>query len=148
MAGFKGHVDYSVDSKGRVALPAKMRRAINPEASNCVVLTRGFESCIFVYPQDKWEKMEAGFDDLNQYNAEARHFVRIIEMWADDQEIDAQGRITIPKKMMEFAQITDKVTVVGARDRMELWNPEVLDNFMNPLYEQYETLAETVMRGM
>jgi MraZ protein len=148
MAGFKGHAEYSVDAKGRVALPAKMRRAIRPEANNTVMITRGIENCIFIYPMDEWERKDSEMDKLNQYHGEARDFVRMISMWADDQELDSQGRITLSKKILEFAHITDKVTVVGAKDRIEIWNPDTLEAYMNPVYDRYETLAERVMGGI
>ena len=58
MAGFKGQASYSIDAKGRVAIPAKMRNAMNPEAKGTFTVTRGFEKCIFLYPLDRWTEME------------------------------------------------------------------------------------------
>ncbi|MEX0599172.1 MAG: division/cell wall cluster transcriptional repressor MraZ, partial [Rhodothermales bacterium] len=72
MASFKGQAEYSVDSKGRVAIPAKMRNALSPEAKNSFTITRGFEQCINLYPLDQWEKREAEISELNTYRSEAR----------------------------------------------------------------------------
>src|SRR5574337_1072223 len=57
MSSFKGRFSYSIDNKGRIALPAKLRKSVSPEANESFVLTRGFEQCLFVYPQDEWNKL-------------------------------------------------------------------------------------------
>lgn len=80
MAGFKGQAEYSVDSKGRVAVPAKMRSVLKPEAKSTFTLTRGFEKCIFGYPQDRWEEMENDMSALNTYVTKSRDFIRGILM--------------------------------------------------------------------
>ncbi|GIV60104.1 division/cell wall cluster transcriptional repressor MraZ [Rhodocaloribacter litoris] len=145
MARFKGQASYSVDSKGRVAIPAKMRSAMNPEAKNTFTITRGFEQCIFLYPLDKWEAIEDEFEQLNLYQRESRDFVRIILMWAEEVTLDGQGRVRIPETLMDYARITDKALIIGALDHIEIWNPELFDAYINSKAERYETLAEQVM---
>jgi MraZ protein len=106
MAGFKGQAAYSVDAKGRVAIPAKMRAALSPEAKNTFTITRGFEKCVFLYPLDHWARMEMEMRELNMYNKESRDFLRTILMWADEMALDGQGRIAIARPLLEFAGIT------------------------------------------
>ncbi len=142
---FKGQAEYSVDSKGRVAIPAKMRNALNPEAKNTFTITRGFERCIFLYPMDRWSEMEEEIESLNMYNREARDFVRRIMMWADEASLDGQGRITIPKPLVEFGNISDRALILGAFDHIEIWDPDSFDNYLNEQPDDYETLAERVM---
>ena len=101
MPGFKGQAEYSIDSKGRVAIPAKMRNAMNPEAKGTFTMTRGFEKCVFLYPMDHWETMEEEIGGLNMYSAQARAFTRRIMMWADEVELDGQGRIRPSKELVE-----------------------------------------------
>ncbi|MDQ7041095.1 MAG: division/cell wall cluster transcriptional repressor MraZ [Rhodothermus sp.] len=145
MAGFKGQAEYSVDDKGRVAIPAKMRAVLKPEAKGTFTVTRGFERCIFVYPLDRWEEMEAQMMALNLYNREARNFVRLILRWAEEVTLDKQGRIVLPKPLMEYAGITDRALIIGALDHIEIWNPATFDQYMNEQPTDYETLAEQVM---
>lgn len=145
MAGFKGQAEYSVDSKGRVAIPAKMRSALNPEAKNTFTITRGFEQCIFLYPQDHWAQMEKEIAGLNMYNRETRDFVRTIMMWADEVTLDGQGRISLPKPLIEFGSIDDRATIIGAFDHIEIWDPDIFDRYLNEQPADYETLAERVM---
>ena len=125
MASFKGQAEYSVDSKGRVAIPARMRNALNPDANNSFTITRGFEQCILLFPLDEWAKREAEIARLNTYRSEARSFVRTIMRWADEVTLDEQGRIVVPKNLISFAGLKDAVLIIGVLDRIEIWNPDV-----------------------
>ena len=145
---FKGQAEYSVDSKGRVAIPAKMRSAMNPEAKNTFTITRGMEQCIFLYPMDHWTKMEEEIASLNMYSGDARGFVRRIMMWADEVTLDGQGRISIPKPLMEFGGLDGSALILGAFDRIEIWNPDTFDDYLNDQSDDYESLAERVMGDM
>ena len=145
MPGFKGQADYSVDSKGRVAIPAKMRNALNPEAKGTFTVTRGFEKCIFLYPLDRWMEMEEEIGSLSTYDREARAFTRRIMMWADEVPLDGQGRIRIPEALVEFAGLSDRALILGAYDRIEIWDPETFEHYLNEETADYETLAERVM---
>ncbi|HCR48476.1 MAG TPA: division/cell wall cluster transcriptional repressor MraZ [Bacteroidetes bacterium] len=146
MAGFKGQADYSVDAKGRVALPAKMRRVLSPAANDTFVLTRGIERCVYLYPLDVWNKKEAAeFEHLNQYEPETRAMLRSMYRWADEETLDAQGRVIISKRLIEFAGIADKVTIIGALDRIEIWNPDVLTTELAEEDAQYGARIQLVM---
>lgn len=145
MAFFKGQAEYSVDSKGRVAIPAKMRNTLSPEADGTFTITRGFEDCIFLYPKDRWSAMEQEIAGLNMYSRETRDFVRIIMRWAEEVTLDGQGRISIPKPLVEFGNISDRALIIGALDHIEIWDPSAFDTYLNEEPEDYETLAERVM---
>jgi len=145
MAGFKGQASYSIDAKGRVAIPAKMRNAMNPEAKGTFTVTRGFEKCIFLYPLDRWTEMEEEIGALSTYNKEARAFTRRIMMWADEVTLDGQGRIGIPRPLMEYAGVKERALILGAYDRIEIWNPDTFEQYLNEETADYETLAERVM---
>ena len=147
MAGFKGQAEYSVDAKGRVAIPAKMRNALSAEARNTFTVTRGFERCVYLYPQDHWEKMEEEMRSLNMYDRASRQFLREILMWADEASLDGQGRISIPKPLADRAGIDfgKSVLVIGALEHIEIWNPDVFRNYQAEHDEEYVVLAERVM---
>jgi len=142
---FKGQAEYSVDSKGRVAIPAEMRKAMSPEAQDTFTITRGFEDCIFLYPMDQWSSIEEEIGDLNMYEREARDFIRIIMMWANEVSLDGQGRISIPNPLLEFAGLDDSALILGAFDHIEIWDPEQFNQYLNEQPDDYETLAESVM---
>lgn len=144
MAGFKGRADYSVDSKGRVAIPAKMRNAMNPEANGAFTITRGTKRNIYLYPQDRWREMEEKLKEKKMYQRETEDAVRLLYMWADDVSLDSQGRVRIPESLKAFANITDRAVIIGTYDKIEIWNPETLEAHLNAQSERYETLAERV----
>lgn len=142
---FKGQAEYSIDAKGRVAIPAKMRNDLRPEAKNTFVVTRGFEKCVFVYPADRWDMMEEEMAGLNTYRSETRDFIRIIMMWAADVTFDSQGRITLPKRLIDFAGLDGRAMILGAFDHIEIWDPDRFEAYLNEQTDDYETLAERVM---
>jgi MraZ protein len=145
MAFFKGQETYSIDNKGRVNIPSKMRKSISPDANDTFTVTRGQEECISAYPMDSWKKYEEKFEELNQYNPKNRYFLRKLLIWSEDVSLDSQQRITLPKKLLEFAGIENKVTIVGMVDHIEFWNPEKFEEYLNKHEESYEDVAATVM---
>ena len=145
MGSFKGQADYSVDSKGRIAIPAKMRSALRPEAVGMFTMTRGFEPCIYLYPHDEWLKKEEQFGSLNQYDRRARHLVRTILMWADDVALDGQGRVGLSKPLMDYANISDRALIIGAMERIEVWDPDTFQKYLDDQPDDHEALAESVM---
>ena len=145
MATFKGQAEFSVDSKGRVAIPAKMRNALSPAAKNTFTMTRGFEKCIFLYPADVWEDMERQMGALNQYSRQSRDFIRTRLMWADEVTLDGQGRVSLSRPLVDFAGVSEKVLIIGALDHIEIWDPDAFHTYVDTQPHDFETLAERVM---
>lgn len=145
MSFFKGQETYSIDDKGRVNVPTKMRKSIAPEAADTFVLTRGVDKCIVGYPMNEWRKYEEQFAKLNQYNEKDRFFLRMILSWSEEVEMDAQQRVSLPKRLIEFAGIDKKVTIVGMIDHIEFWQPEEFERYMGGQSESYEDVAARVM---
>jgi MraZ protein len=116
---FVGEFLHSVDAKGRLALPARFRAKIERGA----VLTRGIELCLQVFPMETWEEKsrelaEAGIDPRQRRLIERRFFAMAFEC-----ELDGQGRIVIPARFREYAGLNGEAVVLGARDRIEVWDP-------------------------
>ncbi|HEY9189011.1 MAG TPA: division/cell wall cluster transcriptional repressor MraZ [Bacteroidota bacterium] len=145
MATFMGMFDYSIDSKGRISIPQKMRKNIKPEAKETFVATRGFEKCIAIYPLDEWENIEKKLSSLNSFKEKDRLFQRTFLMWASHQELDSQSRITLPKTLLDYAGIKSEVKIIGVGERIEVWDPEAFDKYLNSQSEGYEAIAEQVM---
>jgi MraZ protein len=145
VAGFKGQYENAIDEKGRVAIPAKMRRALTPAANETFTATRGLERCIFLYPLDRWETMEEEFRQLNPYQREARDFLRTITRWAEDVSLDKQGRIVLPKRLMDFAGLDGSAVIIGSLDRIEIWEPDAFSSYVEGIPGDYESIAERVM---
>ena len=109
------------------------------------VVTRGLDDCIVAYPLDEWKKYEIKFKDLNQYNADNRKFLRTILIWSEEIPMDSSQRIMLPKRLLDFAEIDNKVMIVGMLDHIEFWNPEKFDKYMNGGDETYEQISAKVM---
>ncbi len=146
MSSFKGRYSYSVDSKGRIALPAKLRKNVSPTANDTFIITRGFEQCLFVYPQDEWNKVEESVRGLSPSNPQHRFFVRTLLQWTADVQLDGQARITIPQDLLKFAGIENEVLILGVMERVEIWNPKIYEQYMNSQPATYETVAESVLK--
>lgn len=144
MSSFKGSFNYTVDSKGRINIPAKMRKNLSPDANESFVITRGFENCIFVYPNDEWAKREAELAKLQQTNRDDRLFTRLLLQYATDVELDGQHRIVLTKELMEYAKISGDVLILGVFDRIEVWNPEEYTKYLEAQSKDYVTVAENV----
>lgn len=124
MAGFKGTYPHILEPKNRLSLPAKMRAHFSPDDKNTVVLTRGFEPCIYIYPASEWQKLEDKMRGMSVMDAEIRKFIRMILGYAQDYELDKQGRLVIPQPLLQYAGIDKEVLIIGMLNWIELWNPE------------------------
>jgi MraZ protein len=146
MSSFKGSYTYSVDDKGRVNLPAKLRKYVSPESNDTFVITRGFEKCLFVYPVDEWNKLEQNLRSLSSYDPEHRRFIRALLELASESQLDGQARLSIPQELREYANIENEVRIIGTLDKIELWDPKIYDEYRKNQPEPYESIAAKVMR--
>jgi len=146
VSSFKGSYQYSVDSKGRVNIPAKLRKAVSPDANDTFVVTRGYEQCLFVYPLDEWNKLEHSIRELSPTNPKHRFFMRALLERATESPLDGQSRITIPKELAQFAGIESEVLILGVLERIELWNPKSYQEYQKTQADSYENVAQNVFQ--
>ncbi len=119
---FLGEYEYKVDSKGRVPLPPKFRQ----EFGDVVILTRGTEQCIAAYRKSDFEKIsDAIAPERIIENEKLRKLKRATFANAKDVLLDGQGRIALPSRLKDYAQIKDVAILVGLNNSIELWNPEL-----------------------
>ena len=145
MSSFKGSDTYSVDAKGRVSIPSKMRRNITPDARSTFVVTRGLEKCLYAYPLDEWKKLEESIQNLQQASDQDRFYTRMLMQWSEELVADSQYRLLIPQSLLEFAEIKNEVYFIGVLDHIELWNPGNFKRYMESMKQSYENVAEQVL---
>jgi MraZ protein len=148
MLAFRGQDEYTLDNKGRLMIPAKHRKKIEEEfkaEKHDLVLVRGFDQCIQLYPKTEWEKIEIKLSERSSFDPEARTLFRLFSTMIEDTDIDNQGRVTLPKRFTEFAAIEKDVVILGAGEKIELWNPAKLNEFINRTLPLYEGLAQKVL---
>ena len=144
---FVGSFKYSIDTKGRIALPAKMRKYVNPEANDTFILTRNSAKCIDIYPMDTWKELAAErLNKLNHFDPKEAMFIRMFLQEAAEDNLDSQSRLLIPKNLIEYAEIKNEVFILGAVKKIEVWNPDVYESYIKENLQSYEEIAKDVMK--
>lgn len=147
MSSFKGGFVHSIDNKGRINLPSKLRKHISIEANDTFIVTRGFEQCIFAYPLDEWSNYEKAIRGLRSSSADSRFVMRHLLQFANEVQLDGQSRIMLPQNLLQFAEIKNDALILGVLERIEIWNPEIYDNYINGKDVSYEEVAEKVFQN-
>ena len=115
-----GEYEHSLDVKGRLIMPAKLRQDIG----ETFIITKGLDGCLFVFSQNEWNNFEEKLKSLPLSDKNARNFVRFFLSGATECEIDKQGRFLIAGKLREVASLDKDVTIIGTGTRIEIWNKE------------------------
>ena len=115
-----GGYQYSVDDKGRVIVPPAFREFVD----GGMVVTRGMDGCLFVFPLGAWQHIEAHLTDLPLTDPSSRNFVRFFYSGAAKTKLDSAGRISLPAPLRKFAALEGNVMFVGAPNRLEIWNEQ------------------------
>lgn len=144
MAQFLGEYDVPVDEKGRVFVPAEFRKKLPPEANDTFVVVRGFDRCLTAYPQHVWDETAGRMLRLRQTERKVRVLIRGMLSQAAEVKLDRQGRANIPRKLLERVGISDQMVIIGALDKLEFWNPEDWNQFMEEADISLEEVAESL----
>jgi MraZ protein len=116
---FLGEYDHSLDDRGRITLPRKIRQELG---DGDIVLSKGFDACIFGYDRDSWEKEAGKHLEASVTEEKGRELRRYLFAAAQKADIDKLGRILLPTHLKEYAEITGDVKVIGAGDHFEIWD--------------------------
>ena len=142
---FHGEYEHSLDKKGRLILPAKIREAAKSHYVEKFYMTRGLDSCIFVFAEDEWRTQETKFKSLPFTSREARRFNRMFFSGAVEVVPDGQGRILIPKFLKDYAGIRKDVVIAGVSNRIEIWDKDAWFKFYNETKDSFEETSEKLM---
>lgn len=132
---FMGTYDHSIDTKGRVIVPAKFREALG----DSFVVTLGLDGCLFVYPIEEWEGFVKQLKELPG-SKEARKLQRYFMAGAAPCDVDKQGRVLIPSQLREKAGLERDIVFVGVMSKIEIWSKERWDE--NDDFENVDEIAE------
>jgi len=135
---FLGEYLHTLDTKKRISLPSKFRTQVGKK----VVVTRGLDNCLFLYPLSEWQKISEKLGSLGMGQADTRGFNRFMLAGAVEIQIDAIGRILIPEHLRSFAKITSKVVFAGVYNRIEIWNEKSWDNYTSQVVKNADKMAE------
>lgn len=133
-----GEYNHTLDTKKRLSLPSKWRE----ELGSTVVLTRGLDNCLFVYPLSEWQRITEKVAQLPLGQADTRSFNRFFLSGAVEVEVDKNGRILVPDFLKDFGKLDTKVTLAGIHDRVEIWDEDLWSAYKARIESQADTLAE------
>jgi MraZ protein len=142
MSHFSSEYECRLDAKGRIVLPAKIKAQLPEASGNNIVVTRGFEPCLVLYPQLEWKKVFSKVSGLNEFNEDYRNFQRNFLRGNTEVDLDSNGRFLIPKTMLKYSQIEKEVIVVGMGNRVEIWNPSLYEKYLITDQKEFSKLAE------
>ena len=132
-----GEFNHSIDSKGRLIIPSKLRDSLGEH----FVITKGMDGCLFLYPENEWEAFEKKLRTLPLTNKKARDFKRFFLGSAVDGEIDKQGRVLLSSSLRTYASLEKEVVLAGVLDKVEIWSKEAWDARTNDIEENIEDIA-------
>ncbi len=142
-----GEFDCKLDAKGRLMVPSSLKKQLPNVEQEGLVVNRGFEKHLVVYPKKVWEGIVAELSKLNQYEKKTREFIRFFTRGATELTLDASGRVLLPKSLLEFAGINGEVVLACQFDKIELWAKDAYDSLLDNEPENFANLAEEVMGG-
>ena len=121
---FYGEHEHKLDKKGRIIIPSKFREVSKENYIEKFIVTRGLDTCLFMFPEDEWRQQESKFKALSFTKKEARNFNRLFFSGAVEVAPDTQGRILIPSYLKQYADIRKEIILIGVSNRIEIWNKD------------------------
>ncbi|MBO1758067.1 MULTISPECIES: division/cell wall cluster transcriptional repressor MraZ [Dermacoccus] len=141
---FLGTHTPRLDDKGRMILPAKFREKF----AAGLVMTRGQERCLYVFPMNEFERIAAAMNTTPVTSRAVRDYQRVLLSGACDEIPDKQGRVTIPPLLREYAGLSKECTVIGAGNRVEIWDTQAWNDYLAGAEQPFSEQAEEVVPGL
>ena len=125
---FIGEYEYTLDSKGRVNIPSKFRNSLIKDNKDALVVTRGMDKCVWVYPLIIWKSIENELRKLSSLSSINRSFIRNTVRHASISKLDKQGRIALNQNIISFSNINKNALIIGMVNKIEIWDPNYLSS--------------------
>lgn len=138
---FMGEYNYTIDDKGRLTIPSKIREGLGHD----FIITRGLDKCLFVYPKEEWENVINKYRELPN-TKDARNFMRFFLSGATQNELDKQGRINIAPSLRIYANLNKDCVIIGVNERLEIWDKEAWDTFITTNEENLSDIADKLFQ--
>jgi MraZ protein len=137
---FIGEYRHTFDAKNRISVPAKFRK----ELGKTVIVTRGLDRCLFVYPMNAWKKEADKLAEHSTGSAAGRGLSRLMLSGASEADVDSAGRILVPDYLKAFASLGAKAVVAGVNERVELWDETKWEEYTTTIERDADALAESL----
>lgn len=148
MEHFLGEYECKLDAKGRMVLPAALKRQMPDVEREGLVINRGLESHLVIYTRREWNKIMDELSRLNQFERKSREFIRKFMRGASELTLDASGRVLIPKSLQAYADISSEVVLASQFNKIEVWSKVKYDEQWENEGDDFAILAEEVMGNL
>ncbi len=146
VTGFLGEYELTLDQKGRFLMPSGFRKQMPAGApSDRFVLSRGFETCLTLYPMNFWEEVSSKIVRLNDFNPKVREFKRLFLNGATTVELDAAARINVPKPLMDYAGLSKDMVFAAQGNKVEIWDKQTYHAYLRASAASFSDLAAEVV---
>lgn len=135
---FIGEYRHTFDAKNRISLPAKFRK----ELGASIIVTRGLDHCLFIYPKASWKKEAARISEHSTGSKAGRGLSRLMLAGASETDVDSAGRILVPDYLRSFAGLSVKTVIAGVSDRIELWDEQAWETYTKDIERDADEFAE------
>ena len=136
---FMGEFHHTLDEKGRIILPSKIRF----ELGENFIVTRGLDNCLYVYSEDGWNNIINKYKELPN-TKDARNFMRFFLSGATQNNTDKQGRLNISQSLIKYASLNRECIIIGVNDHLEIWSEENWTRFMEENEESFTDIADNL----
>jgi MraZ protein len=133
-----GEFTHTLDEKKRLMLPSKFKSALGKK----LVVTRGLDSCLFLFEQKEWEVIAKQLRELSFTQSDTRGFSRFMFSGATEVDVDSSGRILLPEHLKKFAALKSKVVLAGVSSRVEIWDEKRWTAYKERIEKQGDAMAE------
>lgn len=137
MTMFIGEYHHTIDEKGRITIPAKIRYDLGEN----FIVTRGLDGCLFIYPSNEWEKIINKYRELPNIK-DARNFMRFFLSGASTTEFDKQGRINIQSPLINYANLNKDCIIIGVNDHLEIWDENRWKKLLQENEQNFSDIAD------
>lgn len=142
---FYGEYAHTIDNKGRLILPSKMREVAKNNFVEKFYITRGLDKCLFMLSEEEWKATEQKFKGMSFTKQDSRKFNRLYFSGAVEIVPDKQGRILLPPYLKDFAGIKKEVVIIGVSNRVEIWAKDEWQEFYKANLDSFEDTAEKLI---
>jgi len=140
---FRGRYEHTIDSKGRISVPAKFREVLNKRYDDRLVITH-YDRCLVAYPYEEWTNLEEKQKSLPELKKETKAYLRFFYSSGVDCVIDKQGRLLIPQTHRDYASLQKEVILVGMGTKIEIWDKQHWQEEFRKAQENFDQVSEAI----
>jgi transcriptional regulator MraZ len=141
---FLGRYEHTVDSKGRVSIPMKIREILTDRYEEKMIVTADFDQCLVGYPASEWQRIQEKAQSLPIMQKEVKDWLRFCYSYATECDLDRQGRILLSASLRDYARLGKEVVLLGLSNKIEIWDPKRLKEKESQMPKNFEKIGEAL----